>query len=102
LLEDDPAITANYAYFPVLIENDFWCGRDELYEHLKRSAVFARRYFYPLITTFPMYRGLPSAANSNLPIATRKADQVLCLPLYPELSSIDQDRVIAAIKGDGR
>jgi dTDP-4-amino-4,6-dideoxygalactose transaminase len=102
LLEDDPAITANYAYFPVLVERDFWCGRDELYEHLKRSAVFARRYFYPLITTFSMYRGFPSAASSNLPIATRKADQILCLPLYPELSTVDQDRVIAALKGDGK
>lgn len=99
LLEDDPAITANYAYFPVLVEREFWCGRDELYEHLKRSAVFARRYFYPLITTFPMYRGIPSAASSNLPVATRKADQILCLPLYPELSSADQDRIISALRG---
>jgi len=102
LLEDDPSIIANYAYFPVLVERDFWCGRDELYEHLKRSAVFARRYFYPLITTFPMYRGFPSATSSNLPIATRKADQILCLPLYPELSTVDQDRVIAVLKGDGK
>lgn len=102
LLETDSTITANYAYFPVLIERDFWCERDELYEHLKRSAVFARRYFYPLITTFPMYRGFPSAASSNLSIATRKADQVLCLPLYPELSMDDQDRVIAALKGGGK
>ncbi|WP_083745406.1 DegT/DnrJ/EryC1/StrS aminotransferase family protein [Variovorax sp. KK3] len=99
LLENDPAIESNYAYFPVLVERDFWCGRDELYEHLKRFNIFARRYFYPLITAFPMYRGLPSSGSANLPVATRKADQVLCLPLYPELSISDQDRVIAAVKG---
>ncbi|KWT85754.1 MULTISPECIES: DegT/DnrJ/EryC1/StrS family aminotransferase [unclassified Variovorax] len=100
LLTEDPAIKSNHAYFPVLIERDFWCGRDALYEHLKRFNVFARRYFYPLITTFPMYRGFPSSARANLPVATRKADQILCLPLYPELSTHDQDRVIAAVKGD--
>ncbi len=99
LLDDDPVINANYAYFPVLIERDFWCGRDEL-EHLKNSAIFARRYFYRLITTFPMYRGIPSAASSNLPVATRKAEQILCLPLYPELSNADQDRVISALRED--
>ena len=44
-------------------------GRDELYDRLKRTGIHPRRYFYPLISEFPMYRGLPSAHRDNLPVA---------------------------------
>ena len=53
-----------------------------------------RRYFYPLISEFPMYRGLPSAASSNLPNASRLSRQVLCLPIYPALTDDEVDRVV--------
>jgi len=76
---------ANHAYFPVLIERSFSIGRDALYEKLKEFGIFTRRYFYPLITDFPMYRGMPSANRENLPTAHSIADKVLCLPIYPTL-----------------
>ena len=90
-------VQANYSYFPVLVGKDFGCSRDALYEALKRDNIFARRYFYPLISDFPMYRGLPSAHAQNLPVATATAQQVLCLPIYPELTPEEQDRVIETI-----
>ena len=52
---------------------------------LKDKGIHPRRYFYPLISEFPMYRGLPSAHRENLPVATASALQVLCLPIYPDL-----------------
>lgn len=76
---------ANYAYFPILIGADYPISRDELYQHLKDRGIHPRRYFHPLITDFPMYRGLPSAGAANLPVATVAARQVLCLPIYPDL-----------------
>lgn len=87
----------NQAYCPVFIDADFPCTRDELYSLLKEAGVFSRRYFYPLISSFPMYRGLDSAKNDNLPIALSVADAVLCLPIYADLQPEEQDRVIEVI-----
>lgn len=81
-------ITYNYAYFPILIDGDkFGRSRDDVYEDLKRHNVFARRYFYPLISDMPTYRNLPSAGRERLPVASRVADQVLCLPMYGSLET---------------
>ena len=78
----------NYSYFPILVERAYPISRDELYQKLKDQDIFARRYFYPLISDFPMYRGLPSAHLNNLPVATNMAQQVLCLPIYPDLDMV--------------
>ncbi|MEQ9105923.1 MAG: DegT/DnrJ/EryC1/StrS family aminotransferase [Limnobacter sp.] len=75
----------NYAYFPILVNSDYSITRDDLYSMLKNHGIHPRRYFYPLISDFPMYRGLPSANRDNLSVAKVAADQVLCLPIYPDL-----------------
>jgi dTDP-4-amino-4,6-dideoxygalactose transaminase len=90
---DSGSYVANYAYFPIFVEKN----RDALYETLKENGIFGRRYFYPLISDFPMYRGLPSAAPSNLPIARKTSEEVICLPIYPELSHDSQDKIINLI-----
>lgn len=90
---------ANYAYFPILVQSDYPLSRDALYQKLKDNGIHARRYFYPLISDFPMYRGLPSAAQSNLPVATKAANQVICLPIYPALEVSDQEKIISLISG---
>lgn len=89
-----PGCTRNHSYFPIRITRDFPVSRDALYEKLREHNIAARRYFYPLISEFPTYRGLPSAARSNLPVASEIAQQVLCLPIYPALTPHAQDRVI--------
>ncbi|MES2106684.1 MAG: dTDP-4-amino-4,6-dideoxy-D-glucose aminotransferase VioA [Pseudomonadota bacterium] len=90
---------ANYAYFPIMVRPEYPISRDALYQKLRDNGIFARRYFYPLISDFPMYRGLPSAARSGLPVARQTADQVICLPIYPTLDSADQERIISVIRG---
>jgi dTDP-4-amino-4,6-dideoxygalactose transaminase len=85
---------ANYAYFPILIDAAYPLSRDALYEKFRSHEIYVRRYFYPLISDFPMYRGLPSAAHSNLPVARMVAQQVLCLPIYPELPLDQVDRIL--------
>lgn len=87
----------NYSYFPVLVGDKYPMSRDELYIKMRSSGVYARRYFYPLISEFPMYRALPSASRANLEQANIVANQVICLPIYPELSSENQRRVIHLI-----
>lgn len=85
-LNNIPGIQHNYAYFPILVDEAVYgISRDELYEELRHNNIYGRRYFYPLISQFPTYRGLPSAKPSNLPVAENVAKQVICLPIYPEL-----------------
>lgn len=84
----------NFAYFPILVGPEYGRSRDALYQALKDHEVFARRYFYPLISEFPMYRGLPSAHPDNLSTAHAIARQVLCLPIHPALQREEQQRVI--------
>lgn len=88
---------ANYSYFPVLVQPDYPLSRDGLYQKLRDQGIFARRYFYPLISDFPMYRALPTAERANLPVASRAADHVLCLPIYPNLGNNDVDRITQLI-----
>lgn len=88
----------NYAYFPIRIGADFPISRDELYSLLKQNGIMSRRYFYPLISNFPMYRGLPSAAKSLLPQANNIADEIICLPIYPDLNFEDQYQIVEILK----
>jgi len=99
-LPDAGECSANYAYFPVLVDADYPLSRDELYQELKRHNIHPRRYFYPLISDFPMYRGLPSAQRDNLPVAARIADQILCLPISTALERGDLERVVGIIRGE--
>jgi dTDP-4-amino-4,6-dideoxygalactose transaminase len=84
-LGDSGELVANYAYFPILVGHEYPIDRDGLYEKMKENDVHPRRYFYPLISEFPMYQSLKSSHRENLPVANRAASQVLCLPIYPEL-----------------
>ncbi len=77
--------SSNYSYFPILVEADYPDSRDGLYERLKSAGFFARRYFHPLISEFPVFNNLPSASSENLPTATIASRQILCLPLYHDL-----------------
>lgn len=87
----------NFSYFPILFYMDKPGQRERVYQRLREKGIYTRRYFYPLISSFPMYRNLKSASSENLPNAENVADRVLCLPIYPELTQADQDRVIAAL-----
>lgn len=85
-LETSGEIVSNFAYFPILVEPAYGKKRDELNVVLKENGIVPRRYFYPLISEYPMYRGLPSADKKLLPVANLASLQILCLPIYPDLS----------------
>lgn len=99
ILNDIENIKHSYSYFPVLVDkNEYGISRDELYEKLKQFNIYGRRYFYPLISSFPTYRGLASASRNNLPVATQVADQIICLPIYPHIELEHLNRIISVIK----
>ncbi|VWD45314.1 DegT/DnrJ/EryC1/StrS family aminotransferase [Burkholderia lata] len=97
LITHDDEVKHNYSYFPVLVDSDYPIDRDALYHKLRENGIYARRYFYPLISEFPMYRGLPSAHKSLLPVAAHASERVLCLPIYPALRDEDIDRIVQLV-----
>ncbi len=97
-LEPRAEFRSNHAYFPVLIDPGFPVARDTLYQALKAQGIYGRRYFYPLISDFPMYRGLPSADPSRLPFARDAASKVICLPMYPALADEQVHDIVGAIR----
>ena len=97
-----PDVTYNYSYFPIFIDAEkYGMTRDELYFSMRGQDVLGRRYFYPLISSFAPYKDLPSAAPSNLPAATRMADEVICLPMHHQLSDEDVERIISLVVNHG-
>jgi dTDP-4-amino-4,6-dideoxygalactose transaminase len=98
-LEDIHGVKHCYSYFPILVDKEkYGINRDELYEKLKAHNIYGRRYFYPLISQFPTYRGLSSAKPDNLPVANRVANQVICLPIYPSLETSQIDQIVKLIR----
>lgn len=98
ILENQPNVKYNYGYFPIFVDKEkYGKTRDELYYKLKENDIYGRRYFYPLISHFPTYRNLDSAAPSKLPIAEKASAEVICLPIYADLEEADTKKIIDII-----
>lgn len=99
LLPESGNIKKNYSYCPIFVDQEqYGMSRDELYERLKSQGYCGRRYFFPLISSFDPYKQLPSACSADLPVAVRFSEQVICLPLYPDLEDIHIERIAHIIR----
>jgi len=89
-------ITANYAYFPIVIEESIYGeNRDALCERLRAEGIMARKYFYPLTKDFACYKDRFTA--NGTPVAEYIAKSILTLPLYTDLHISDVDRICDVI-----
>lgn len=96
--DDMPGVRHNYSYFPIFVDAEkYGMTRDELYLKMKENGVLGRRYFYPLISEFSTYRGLPSATRENLPQAHKMADSVICLPMHHALGNEELEQIISTV-----
>ena len=75
----------NYSYFPIMVEDEYGESRDALYDHLLEKNIYARKYFYPIMTKLGCYKD--KSAGVKLPVAEEAGQKILCLPLYNGLSS---------------
>lgn len=89
-------IRYNYAYMPILIKKEYGLTRNELYDRLKEHGVFSRKYFYPLTNMVSCYKN--QFNNGELKNATYVADNIITLPLYPDLTLEEVDSIINLIK----
>ena len=93
--ESDPDIVYNYAYFPIIVdENVFAANRDNVYEQLKMEGIFTRKYFYPLVTDTDCYS---EYKQSQLSVAKKISTQILCLPIYYGLGLAEVDMICELI-----
>jgi dTDP-4-amino-4,6-dideoxygalactose transaminase len=98
ILQSKHNIQHNYGYFTILIDGRiFGKSRDEVYDILKSHNLFSRRYFYPLINQFPMYKHLKSSFKGSMPVAEKISGEVLCLPIYPDLSEVTIHKILSII-----
>ena len=96
--DDLPDVKHNYSYFPIFVDaKKYGMTRDELYFKMRENGILSRRYFYPLISEFSTYRGLESARPENLPVATKMANEVICLPMHHLLTDEDINRILCYI-----
>jgi dTDP-4-amino-4,6-dideoxygalactose transaminase len=98
-MDEMPGVQHCYSYFPIFISQEkFGKSRDTVYDELKKINIYTRRYFYPLISQFPTYRGLESAAAGKMPVAEKATEEVLCLPIYADLEFSFVDTICDKIK----
>lgn len=77
-------VKRNYAYYPIVIDESLYGkNRDELYEHLKKNGIVARKYFYPITSSYQCFDGRFDVHET--PIALDVSRRVLTLPLYSDL-----------------
>lgn len=86
-VEVNQKVQYNYSYFPILVNKEkYGLSRDQLYSCLKLFNVHTRKYFYPLLSSYPFFKNLASSNPPNLSVAVRISEEVLCLPIYGNLS----------------
>jgi dTDP-4-amino-4,6-dideoxygalactose transaminase len=89
----------NWSYYAIAIDaGEFGLSRDAVHAALRTLNINLRKYFNPLVSEVPLYAGLPSAQPDRLPRAATLAGQVLCLPIYGDLSDAAQAQVIEAFE----
>lgn len=96
LNELQPGIKTNYSYFPLrVVPEAFGKSRDEIFDRLKQRNIHARKYYYPLVSQFPIYE--KPYPLYDTPVAAEIASQILTLPLYSDLHMEDIERICKTI-----
>lgn len=96
LSEIQEDVNANYAYFPVLFDNEILgVSRNDIYEELKKENIYTRKYFYPLVSDTKCYCNVYSSKET--PIAKKISDCILTLPIYADLDVNDVAEIASKI-----
>ena len=95
--EENKNVIRSYAYFPVLVGEDYWLSRDELYKYLAEQNIYSRKYFYPLTSDQVCFEN--KYKNIDLNVARYFSERVLVLPLYPDLEIDDLEKIAGLIRG---
>ena len=70
--------------------------RDKLHSHLLADGIFSKVYFYPIHLT-DFYKNKFGTKSGILPVTEKIADQVLTLPIYPNMTIEEKNLLIESI-----
>jgi dTDP-4-amino-4,6-dideoxygalactose transaminase len=83
----------NHSYFPIILKNTKQLKRVE--DSLKKENIYARRYFYPSLDTLKYIN-----PKQYCKISRDISSKILCLPMYPELETINVKKICKIIKNN--
>ena len=85
-------ITYNYSYYPIFVNKDeYGIDRNRLYNNLKEKHIYSRKYFYPLTCDYNCFKNAGYIAD--VPVAKKVAEEVITLPIYPDLDLESVERI---------
>lgn len=90
LQKHNESSTNNYAYFPVVFDNEETLLRVK--DGLNKSDIYPRRYFYPSLDTLSYIKD-----RQVMPISNSISPRILCLPMYDSINTSEIDKIIDII-----
>mgnify|MGYP004454057739 CR=1 FL=1 len=88
--------TNNFAYFPIIIEDDYRMTRDELYDGFHKNNIYARKYFYPITADQACFRN--KYKNNKLRVARDISQRVLILPFFEKMKSETMNMIVQILR----
>lgn len=85
----------NYAYLPIVVEDESPKGRNEIYNALREKDIYPRKYFYPLTSDQACFKN--KYKDIHLDMARKLSERILCLPIYPDMDIEVVDRIVSII-----
>lgn len=94
---DTEHIKYSYGYFPILFQPEVHGTgmRDKVYEKLRENEIYARKYFYPIAADAACFKN--KYRKVQLEHARYAGDNILVLPLYPELEYEVIDKIVEIV-----
>ncbi len=95
--DEQKDVKSNYAYFPIIVDQEkYGMDRNQLADVLATHNIFARKYFYPIVSDYECYKD--TYCSTDTPCAKRMGDSVLTLPMYADLGRENVERICRIIK----
>ncbi|MBN2776890.1 MAG: DegT/DnrJ/EryC1/StrS family aminotransferase [Bacteroidales bacterium] len=93
IISTKPDVKYNYTYFPIFIDSSIYgVTRDALFDKLTNENIFTRKYFYPLVSDYEIFKQYKRIALKN---AEELSQNVICLPLF---DTITKDQIHSICK----
>ncbi|MFL6232439.1 MAG: DegT/DnrJ/EryC1/StrS family aminotransferase [Thermoanaerobaculia bacterium] len=93
LIPDPPGVKTVYHQLTVRTSR-----RDELMAFLKERGIASAVHYPSPLHHQPALKGLVEVRDEDLPVSTAAAREVLCLPVFPELTNAEVEAVSAAVR----
>lgn len=86
-----------YHLYTIKIEKDFHLSRDQLFNKLHKKGIGTSVQYFPL-HLMPYFKKYFHPKNSDFPIANLLKDQILCLPIFPKMTTKQIEYVVSKLK----